>query len=192
MFKLRDPLLLLAITLLFVAGCHTVPKTPQEKAVALIKSNFEAPKNQTYRYEAGEFGKLDSAYSSYRDDSVYKVFEDSVSFYLDKGTAAFGMVADIGYRTDSTTDKIKKKKLWKQLLAASDSQKMYNDSAHFYSKKAQFISDHYKPFFNGWKMDHKFRANNNFGFQAAQQAVFYFDTQLTKITKSEPVVKPYK
>lgn len=109
MFKLRDPLLLLAITLLFVAGCHTVPKTPQEKAVALIKSNFEAPKNQTYRYEAGEFGKLDSAYSSYRDDSVYKVFEDSVSFYLDKGTAAFGMVADIGYRTDSTTDKIKKR-----------------------------------------------------------------------------------
>lgn len=182
---------MLSVTLLFLS-CRTAPKTPQEKAEALIAAMFEAPKNHTYGYEAGEFGKLDSAYSSYRDDSVYKVFEDSVSYYLDKGTAAFGKVADIGSRTDSTTDKIKKEKLWKQLLAASYSQKMYNDSAHFYSKKAQFISDHHKPFFTGWKMEHKFRANNNFGFQAAQQAIFYFDKQLTRVTKSEAVVKPYE
>lgn len=83
LLRLRYIPLVLSVTLLFLS-CRTAPKTPQEKAEALIAAMFEAPKNHTYGYEAGEFGKLDSAYSSYRDDSVYKVFEDSVSYYLDK------------------------------------------------------------------------------------------------------------
>ncbi|ARS39603.1 hypothetical protein CA265_08050 [Sphingobacteriaceae bacterium GW460-11-11-14-LB5] len=180
---------MLVIALLFLAACHTAPKTPKDKAEALITAMFDAPTNHTYRYEAGIFGKLDSSYSSYHDDEQYKVFQDSVSYYLDQGTTAFGRVADIGYRTDATTDKIKKEKLWKQMLSASDTQRMYNDNADFYSKKLKFIRAHHKPFFNGWKMEHHFKANNNFGFQVDRQAVFYFDKSLTKVIKFEDAGK---
>lgn len=50
----------LLLLLLFSCG-EKVPQTPDEKAKKLIAELFEAPKNGTYHYEAGAFGKLDSA-----------------------------------------------------------------------------------------------------------------------------------
>lgn len=155
----------------------------------MIAKLFEARENRTYGYEAGLFGKLDSAYTTYRDDSIYKAYTDTVSHYLDMSTYAFTEVANIGYRTDTTKNEDKKEKLWKELLRASAKQKMYNDSADFYSIKSHYLRDHYRPFFNGWKITHEYMANNAFGVQVSQKTTFYFNIPLTKIIGPEEIVK---
>lgn len=172
-----------------LGSCKNTPKTPEEKAKELIAQAFGAGKNYTYQYEPGLFGKLDSAYTTYHDDELYIVYRDSVEYYLDKGTAAFGEVADIGYRTDSTRNERKKEKLWKELLAASAKQKMYNDSSYFFTAKCDSLKGIYKPHFKGWKIAHVYRANNVYGVQVQQKTTFYFDQALTKITGPEEAVK---
>lgn len=178
----------LMVLLLFCA-CKNVPQTPEEKAKRLIADMFEARENYTYGYKAGPSGKLDSAYSTYRDDTLYRAYRDSVSYYLDKGTLAFTDVADIGYRTDTTTNEREKEKLWKELLAASAKQRMYNDSAYFYMTISDSLREDYKPFFNGWKITHEYEANNAFGIPVSQKTTFYFNVPLTRIVGPEEIVK---
>lgn len=177
------------IILLLSGSCKNVPQTPEEKAKELIAGLFEARGNYTYRYKAVSFGKLDSSYSTYRDDSLYKAYRDTVSYYLDKGTLAFTDVADIGYRTDTTTNEREKEKLWKQLLAASAIQKANNDSAYFYMTISDSLKEDYKPFFNGWKITHEYEANNVFGVPVSQKTTFYFDVSLTRIVGPEEIVE---
>lgn len=177
------------LVLLLYTDCKKVPHTREEKAKELIKNLFEARKNHTYNYEAGLFGKLDSAYTTYQDDSLYKAYSDTVSYYLDKGTFAFTELAEIGYRTDTTKNEGEKEKLWKQLIAASAKQKMYNDSASYYSEKTGSLKNKYQPFFKGWKITHDYKANNAFGIPVTQKTTFYFNIPLTQITGPEEIVK---
>jgi hypothetical protein len=174
---------------LLSSSCKNVPQTPEEKAKELIAELFKARKNYTYGYKAGLFGKLDSAYSTYHDDSLYRNYRDSVSYYLDKGTLAFTEVADIGYRTDTTTNEREKEKLWKELLAASAKQKKFNDSSYFYMTISDSLKEDYKPFFNGWKIAHEYRANNVFGVQVQQKTTFYFDIPITRVVGPEEIVE---
>jgi hypothetical protein len=179
----------IAIVLLLASSCKNAPQTPEEKAKELIARLFETHGNYTYRYKAGPFGKLDSAYSTFNDDSLYRAYRDSVSYYLDKGTLAFTDVADIGYRTDTTTNEREKEKLWKQLLAASAIQKGYNDTAYLYMTISDSLKKDYKPFFNGWKIIHEYEANNVFGVPVSQKTIFYFDVLLTRIVGPEEIVE---
>ena len=179
----------LVIVLLLFCSCKNEPQTPEEKAKELIAQLFKARKNYTYGYKAGSFGKLDSAYSTFRDDSLYKAYRDSVSYYLDKGTLAFTDVADIGYRTDTTTNEREKEKLWRELLAASAKQKKYNDSSYHYMTISDSLKEDYKPFFNGWEMTHEYEANNVFGIPVSQKTTFYFNVPLTRIVGPEEIVK---
>jgi hypothetical protein len=177
------------IILLLTASCKNAPQTPEEKAKKLITGLFETHGNYTYRYKAGPFGKLDSAYSTFHDDSLYRAYRDSVSYYLDKGTLAFTDVADIGYRTDTTTNEREKEKLWKELLAASAKQKANNDSAYYYMTISDSLKEDYKPFFNGWKITHEYEANNVFGIPVSQKTTFYFDVPITRIVGPEEIVE---
>lgn len=177
------------LVLLLFSSCKNVPRTPEEKAKELIAGLFETRGNYTYRYKPVSFGKLDSAYSTYYDDSLYRAYRDTVSYYLDKGTAAFTDVADIGYRTDTTTNEREKEKLWKELLAASAKQGRYNDSGYFYRAISDSLKEDYKPFFNGWKITHEYEANNVFGVPVSQKTTFYFDVSLTRIVGPEEIVE---
>jgi hypothetical protein len=171
----------ISLLLLFLFSCgKKVPKTPDEKAKKLIAELFEAPKNGTYHYEAGQFGKLDSAFTTYHDDSLYKAYSDTVSFYFDKATVALGKLQDIGYITDTTQNKAEKEKLWKELIAASDVHISYLDSASLYSERSKGIKEKYKPHFKGWKMTHNYKANNAFEVPVEQKTTFYFDTPFNK------------
>lgn len=178
-----------ALVLLLFSSCKTPPLTPEDKAKELISKLFEARENHTYGYKAGAFGKLDSAYTTYREDTLFKVNSDRISQCLDNSTLAFTKLADIGYRTDTTRNERKKEALWKELLAASAEQKLYNDSASLFSAKIDSLKKQYKPFFKGWKITHEYKANNAFGIPVAQKTTFYFDVQLTKITGPEEIVK---
>lgn len=177
------------VLLLLFSSCKNAPQTPEDKAKELINKLFEARENHTYGYKAGAFGKLDSAYTTYREDTVFKINSDRISHCLDKSTIAFTKLAEIGYRTDTTKNERKKEALWKQLLAASAEQKLYNDSASLFSAKIDSLKKHYKPFFRGWKIRHEYKVNNAFGIPAAQKTTFYFDVKLTRITGPEEMVK---
>jgi hypothetical protein len=174
--------------LLLYSCSEKVPQTPDEKAKALIADLFKTTRNGTYNYKPGRFGKLDSAYSSFRDDSLYMAYSDTVSHYMDKSWMAHGEVADIGYRTDTTRNEGKRKKLWKELLAASAKNKVFLDSVSFYSDKCNAVKDKYKPFFNGWKITHDYKANNGFGIPVDQKTTFYFNIQLTQIIGPKEIV----
>ncbi len=149
LYKMKYLTLAPILLLLLCGGCNKTPHTPDEKAKALIAKLFEARENHTYGYEAGTFGKLDSAFTSYQDDSTYRAYADTVSNYLDKSTAAFTELAAVGYTADTIKNETKKKQAWKVMLKASAKQTMYNDSASFYSKKAETIRTNYRPFFKG-------------------------------------------
>lgn len=177
------------VLVLLSASCKNVPKTPEEKATQLIAKAFGPGGNYTYQYEPGRFGKLDSAYSTYRDDSLYVVYRNRVEHCLDMSTAAFSVLAEIGYRVDTTRNELKKEKLWKEMLAASAKQRMYNDSSSFYSAKSDSLKKIYKPHFIGWKIVHEYRANNVYGVQVEQKTTFYFNDSLTRITGPKEAVK---
>ncbi|SHE47518.1 hypothetical protein [Pedobacter caeni] len=177
------------VLLLLFDSCKNVPKTPGEKAKHLIAQAFGAGENYTYQYEPGLFGKLDRAYSTYHDDSLYVVYRNRVEHCLDMSTAAFMELAAIGYRVDTTRNELKKEKLWKEMLAASAKQRKYNDSSSFYSAKSDSIKQIYKPHLIGWKIVHEYRANNAYGVQVEQKTTFYFDDSLTRITGPEEAVK---
>lgn len=187
--KITYFLLVCIFPLLLNIGCNKTPRTPDEKAKDLIAKLFETRKDQTYGYEAGTFSKLDSAFSTYHDDSTYKAYTDMVGNYLDKSTAAFGDLAAVGYTADTIKNKAKKKEAWRVMLKASAKQKMYNDSAEFYSNKAKNIKTNYRPFFKGWKITHQYVANNVFGIPVSQKTTFYFNIPLTEITGPEDIVK---
>ncbi|MDN5477827.1 MAG: hypothetical protein L0G39_12900 [Chryseobacterium sp.] len=187
--KIKSLSLVCILLLLLYSGCNKTPHTPDEKAKALIVKLFAARKNHTYGYEAGTFSKLDSAFTTYQDDSTYKAYADTVSHYLDMSTAAFTELAAVGYTADTIKSEVKKKQAWKVMLKASAKQTMYNDSADFYSKKTTYIKNHYRPFFKGWKITHEYKANNAFGIPVSQKTTFYFNIPLTDITGPEDIVK---
>lgn len=170
------------LLLLFLFGsCKSGPPGPEEKAKELIARAFKAGEDYTYRYTPGSFGKLDSAYTTYLDDPLYITYGNRVEYCLDRSTAAFSKLAEIGSRTDTTKDDRKREKLWKEMLAASAIQKMYNDSSYFYKAKCDSLKKIYKPHYKGWKITHEYRANNVYGVQVEQKTTFYFDEALTKI-----------
>ncbi|MCZ4243299.1 hypothetical protein [Pedobacter punctiformis] len=179
---------ILAVSIFILSACCcTAPAAPEEKAKSLIKELFEAPKNYTYGYEAGVFGKIDSSYSTYAGDPEYAKVYDSIHNNLDKLIESFPELMSRQQALIHAKNVEQKKLANKRLDEIIKYRDELSKRMDLPMKMRDSIKENYKPVFNGWKMEHQYKANNSFGFKTDRKDVFYFDPELTKIVKQEDI-----
>jgi len=61
----------------------------------------------------------------------------------------------------------------------------YQDSINALKPYVDSVEQAFKPKLVGWRMSHKFRSNNALGAKVLGEYLFFFDTELTKITETK-------
>ena len=139
---------------LFAASLCACTSSPEKKAQKLITEYLKENLKDPSSYEAMEFSKLDSSFTTFSDQA--KVF--SARFDSEKAEYEAAMMID-------------------NLQAAKEAlQKMEKTQAEW-----EEAEDAFKPKFNGWKMSHKYRAKNGFGALDIGNEVFKINPEVTMI-----------
>lgn len=141
-------------------SCTPPTPTPEQKAQALITDYIMTNANDPKSYEAVSFGTLDSTFVSFYASDRYKELKKQEIHF------------------DS---------LWRHHL-----DKANFDSCTFYSNKKSEVfkmmtneAGTYKGEHFGWMMSHRYRAANGFGAITLGTTTFYFDKELTEITRTK-------
>jgi hypothetical protein len=168
---------LIVFSLLAVlAGCTSNEK----KAKSLIKDYMKTHLNDPKSYEAVEFGTLDTLFSKLEHDFDYIKYNEGFKAYLKM-------------QEDAMTEIDRKQSLiyTYENYSGSDEYnldmeyaKMYLDSMKLYAEKIKIIHNNFKPEFNGWTMQHSYRAKNGLGALMLYTNKINFDKELTKITNT--------
>lgn len=161
-------ILYIAATALLLGACAKPAPTNEEKAQKLINEFIMANANDPKSYEAVSFGTLDSTFSSYYASDRYK-------------------------ELDSIRENLEKRKIvYEMFLNASKKGNKYLDSIEFcldkqidINNKMTSEAENYKGEHFGWKMSHRYRAANGFGAITLGTTIFYFDKELTEITRTK-------
>lgn len=142
-------LILICLAFAFVA-CGSPEKTAQKLITGYLKENLKDPDS----YQPAEFGKLDSAYTSFDDQA--KVF--SARFDAAKAESKL---------------RISQKDLPAMQASIANMKQLMEEW-----EKAE---GDFKPEFAGWKMQHKYRAKNGYGATDISVDTFCFDEGMTKV-----------
>lgn len=173
---MRTFYLFLAFAMLCISSCQL---SPEKKAQKLIVEKLKLTLHDWDSYESVQFGKLDSLYSSYLDDSAYiensstyEKYQKLFNKYLDQMRDYSGYV--------STTYRIK-------YNIAKEMTDMYLDSLGKYAPICDSLKENYVPKFIGWTMNHSFRSNNAMGNKTIGHFRFFLDKDLSKILESKDI-----
>lgn len=166
------------ITLTLIAIAITACSVSNEqKAKQLIKDHLKSTMNDYSSYEPIEFSQLDTVYSSYYEDSTYKVinrcYESSNEFlktiekYIEDANEFNSRIGRIVDRRGMAFEKY------------LPETKNKVDSLSVAMKN---FRHNYKPKMTGFSMNHKMRGKNAFGANVVNEMVFFFDNSLSKVT----------
>lgn len=153
-------ILYIAATALLLGACAKPAPTNEEKAQKLINEFIMANANDPKSYEPVSFGTLDSTFSSYYASDRYKELDSLSDMY----SAAFDKF-------------IESENL--------DSAQVYLDKNKEISNIITKEASTYKGEHFGWEMTHRYRAANGFGAITLGTTIFYFDKELTEITRTK-------
>ena len=159
------------ILLIFVGVCFSCTPSPEKKAQELIKTNLSKTMQDWNSYEAVEFGKLDSTFTTFQDDKKWKGYYLYQQLFEGKSDRLHKLA-------DSEENPKKKIQILDSALNALSVSERYLDSLHAFQKN-------FKGEFNGWKMIHTYRGNNSLGAKIIAKTVFYFDKDITGVTGSK-------
>jgi hypothetical protein len=128
--------------------------TKQQKAEKLIKDYLNIHLNDPHSYESVSFGKIDSAYSTLKEDSDYLSSNRLIDQYqtdFDEWKAKNPDFDGISDLSDSQT---------KYFIKMND---FYSNEKIKEMKLRDSIALKFKPSFKGWYIIHTYRAKNGFG-----------------------------
>lgn len=143
--------------------------SPEKKAQKLIEKQLQESLHDWKSYESVKFGTLDSVYTDTLDDSVYL-----------HALARFEAYKDIRDKKADEYFITHSELLQKQVLELAD-------SVEKYSLIKDSIEKVFEPQFNGWSMNHTFRANNANGNKVIGHHLYTFDKKLIRILDSEDI-----
>lgn len=172
---MKTILLILLVSVSFY-GCSF---SKESKAKKLIKANLKETLHDWDSYESVKFGKLDSVFTSIENDTGYVY---SLSKLLE-----FKNLFD-----ENVKDSELYSGMYSSYYVAKYSQSVSDmrsnlDSMKVYKAMADSISDNFKSTFNGFEMNHSYRAKNASGNKIIGHFVFYFDKEIKEIIKSEDI-----
>lgn len=152
-------------------------KSKEEIAKKLIRDHLYVTLHDFKGYEPVKFDKLDSAFTSYSEDSVYKLSSKKFDEYLKAGSEYNEKAQSyMGLSFVSNLSKL-------YLRRAQESQ----DSAEVYLNKMTDISKNYMPIFKGWKMAHSYRSKNTAGNSMISHFMYYFDKDLKEVVNHKDI-----
>lgn len=160
-------LCLLACVMAF-AACST----PEKQAKKLIKEYLKNNLHDYDSYECVKFGTLDSVFTKLLDDSTF--------------TNVFAKRLAHQKLRNNMFDKAEQ---WKDIKKLYDfyleNEKLQQDTVQYYYNIEDSIKNNFTPKFNGFAMQHSFRANNANGNKILTHKVYIFNKELTEIVNSE-------
>lgn len=153
-----------------LAACS---KSPEKKAKSVIDEELRKTLHDYKSYEPVAFGKVDSSFSAYFDlpeyeDNSHKIEEatEDMKKYWDKAMIYAGSIYS--------------QSLYKLYKSQADEAA---DSAKAALERNKVISENFVPVFNGYKMNHSYRAKSLSGNLGIHHYVFYFDSGITKVVR---------
>lgn len=168
---------LLFLSLIFI-GCS---KSPQEKAIDLVNKNLQRTLNDYNSYELVEFSELDSTFTTPLDN---RQFVDSFT----KHQALKQLSQEAQEKYESYTEYSSKYFTEKRIAELDKAIYFLNQTA----TTAAFIDsfrDTFKPKFNGWEAEHRFRANNAMGNKVLGIYKWHFNIAIDSIIDQKDLTK---
>jgi hypothetical protein len=154
-------ILYIAATALLLGACAKPAPTNEEKAQKLINEFIMANANDPSSYEPISFGTLDSTFASFYASEKYK------DLYA------------LRMRYDSLVDKYLMD-FNAELYSEYHDKREEVDDIITQEAAAYTGGEHL-----GFKMSHRYRAANGFGAITLGTTIFYFDKELTDITRTK-------
>lgn len=165
---MKKLLLCFALMPLFIA-CK---KSPENQAKFLIEEKLKKTLHDYKSYEIVEFGKLDSSFTIFEELPHIKKEYDRVDEF-----------------NKEASDNLDLAKIYSDSYYLQDTFNKYmkiaqraNDSARSILKRIDVQHSKFKSEFNGWAMNHSFRAKNLNGNLGIHHYTYYFNSDLTEIT----------
>lgn len=167
------------VVIVAVAAIFTSCTSPEKKAQKLIKERLKETLHDYKSYEPVNFSGLDSNFTDVFSDTAYSNYADIVIYYS-KSLDEYEEKAD-RYRGRSYFES--------EYSVALSMAKWCRDSLIHYLEICKEIEKDFVPEFIGWKMTHKFRANNGNGALRLGENRYYFDKDVTKVLRTEDLDK---
>lgn len=156
---------LMTMALFFVSCNHSL----ESKARKLIEKDLKTTMNDFSSYEFVSITKPDTVFSSFSTSEIGQKMWDK-KFQIDADS--FNLALDAEFCTDS-----------KQKSILLDSIEKGKSFLNEYRK----LESEYKSKQDGWAVVFTFRGNNSVGAKIIGNYLYYFDVDMTKITKSSKV-----
>lgn len=147
---------ILLLSVVCLSACEKSNEDKAKEAVdKYLKENLKDPSS----YEFMSIGTIDSTYSRVADEPQYK---DGIAKAEDNLAKARLLVYDNTPEAEMQS---------KALL----------DESKSIMKKVEEFTISYKPSFNGYKVNHKYRAKNSYGALNISEQTFYLNKDLTEV-----------
>lgn len=151
-------------------------KSNEDKAKEIVKQHLKENLNDWNSYEPISFSSLDSVLSFMEIDHDILVAESKLKL-LDKPFSLSTFLLE-AWKEDT----VEYAGVYKEELA---NWKMLNDSVSYYKSIVDSLKSNYQPKFEGFVIQHKYRANNEIGAKQLYNVNFYIDTSLSRVVDSE-------
>lgn len=173
---------LLSLFLLFSLFLGTSAQTREEKAKALIRTEFKNNMNDYGSYQPVSYSKLDSLFSSpFEDEKFIKLWIDPVIEALeDLNMPSLKVTSDVTPIIEAVKEDPSKYK--EGILPRLEIFKLSQDLMYG-------MLDKYPTQFLGWKITHKYRAKNQYNATVLFEDEFRFNKEITEIISYKPVNK---
>lgn len=153
---------------IFMSGCSN-----EKKAQKTIEKYLSERLHDWNSYESVSLGKVDSFIQEVPTDPMYRISMSKFKAYTEMASKNIDEYES--YEGLSSRYYFGKRE---SLLAEAKS--MLDSSKYYQAKADSFLTNH-KPYFNGWKVDHTYRANNATGNKVIGHYRFYLDPELKEI-----------
>jgi len=160
------------MSIVFLASCSV---TPEKKAKELIEVNLKQSLHDWNSYEPVKYSKLDSLFTRIYDHPEYKQALEKAEFYskqIDEYEKKINENANTPYGRANYN-------IW------YETQVTLLDSAIHYVEVKKRIDSLFVPQFDGWRMQHSYRANNAMGNKVITHRSYFFDKDINQIIKVE-------
>ena len=162
-------ILALSLSALLLVSCSSEQKKTEKLVASYLKENLKDPSS----YESISFSEIDSTLSKHTDEQVFK------DIMLNFDAVAAQIELTVYDESDAKTEEEKAK-----IVAKRDSLHVRLSEVAESGKK---FRENYKPYFNGYKAIHKYRAKNGFGAFDVYEQEFYTNKDISEIVESKKI-----
>ena len=166
------PLLAACLAVAMLAGCS---RSPEQKAEKLITKLLKEHIQDWESYTPEGFGTLDSAFTRASDHNRYLVALDELMVYKDSCDELRKTAASFeGLNIPGNT----------YAIAMGEVNRL-TDSVMVKLNTLQQLEKKHQPAFNGWRIEHRFKANTVLGTPKQSRYLFYLNKDLTAVSHYE-------